>query len=161
MAGFYPHTYTFFVQVHDSALPTPQTAPAAPAQFQITIQALQPLQVTTQGPNLGSGLTATAYSASLNATGGVAPYMWTVAEGQLPAGLTLSSNPNGTATISGTPVLVGSSKFTVQVTDSETTPANAAATFTIVIAQAPQTTNFLADSTPFFLLASMTMAASS
>jgi hypothetical protein len=134
VAGFYPHTYTFFVQVHDSALPTPQTAPAAPAQFQITIQALQPLQVTTQGPNLGSGLTATAYSASLNATGGVAPYMWTVAEGQLPAGLTLSSNPNGTATISGTPVLVGSSKFTVQVTDSETTPANAAATFTIVIA---------------------------
>jgi putative Ig domain-containing protein len=133
VAGFYPHTYTFFVQVHDSALPTPQTAPPAPAQFQITIQALQPLQVATQGPNLASGMTATAYSANLDATGGVAPYTWTVIQGQLPAGLTLSSNPNGTATISGTPVLVGSSKFTVRVTDSETTPANASATFTIMI----------------------------
>jgi Putative Ig domain len=130
----YPATYTFFVQVHDSALPTPQTAPPSPAQFQITIQALQPLQIITQGPNLGGGMTATAYSANLNASGGVAPYNWTVIQGQLPAGLTLSSNPNGTATISGTPVLVGTSTFVVEVTDSETTPASSPpGTFTIAV----------------------------
>jgi hypothetical protein len=133
----YPATYTFMVKVHDSALPTPQTA--GPTQFSITIQPLQPLQVTTQPP-LATGQTATGFSASLNATGGVAPYTWTVIQGQLPAGLTLSSNPNGTATISGTPVLVGTSTFTVQVSDSEVNPANgnpapatAPATFSISI----------------------------
>lgn len=119
----YPATYTFFVQVHDSALPTPQKAPPSPAQFSITIQPLQPLQITTQPP-LATGSTATGYSASLNASGGVAPYTWTVVEGQLPAGLALLSNPNGTATISGTPVIVGTSTFTLQVSDSELNPAN-------------------------------------
>jgi Putative Ig domain len=135
----YPATYTFFVEVHDSALPTPQQAPPSPAQFSITIQPLQPLQITTQPP-LTTGSTATGYSVSLNASGGVAPYTWTVVQGQLPAGLTLSSNPNGTATISGTPVLVGTSTFTVQVADSEVNPANgnpapatAPATFSIPI----------------------------
>ncbi len=137
--NFYPKTYTFFVQVHDSALPNPQTAPSSPAQFSITIQGLQPLQVTTQPP-LATGTTAIGYSASLNASGGVAPYTWTVVQGQLPAGLKLSSNPNGTATISGTPIIVGTSTFTVQVSDSEVNPGNgtpapatANATFSIQI----------------------------
>jgi hypothetical protein len=150
----YPATYTFMVQVHDSALPTPQ--PAGPAQFSITIQPLQPLQVTTQPP-LANGQTATGYSASLNASGGVAPYTWTVIQGQLPAGLTLSSNPNGTATISGSPILVGTSTFTVQVADSEVNPANgnpapamAPATFSIGITAG--TTNNTLFSGPYAFL---------
>ena len=78
-------------------------------------------------------------------------------EGQLPAGLTLSSNPNGTATISGTPVLVGTPTFTVQVEDSEVNPANgnpapamAPATFSIGISAG--TTNNTLLSGPYAFL---------
>jgi hypothetical protein len=128
-ASFYPHNYPFTVQVQDSALPTPQKAPASPAAFSITIQGVQPLQISPTGlatEILAQGQTASspAYSATLNASGGVAPYTWTVTQGQLPSGLTISGNPNGTATISGTPVLVGTSTFTVQVADSEVNPSN-------------------------------------
>ncbi|HXA77106.1 MAG TPA: Ig domain-containing protein [Candidatus Acidoferrales bacterium] len=118
----YPAIYTFFVQVQDSSLPTPQKAPAAPAQFSITVQVPQPLVITTQSP-LASGATGNAYSATLNASGGVTPYTWSVIQGQLPAGLVLSSQANGTGTITGTPTLVTTSTFTLQVTDSEVNPA--------------------------------------
>ncbi len=136
----YPAIYNFAVQVTDSSLPTPQKAPATPAQFSITIQAPQPLLITTQGP-LTTGTTATAYSATLNASGGVPPYTWSIVQGQLPAGLVLSTLANGTATISGTPTLVNTSTFKVQVADSEVNPANGtpdpatnSAQFTIAIA---------------------------
>jgi hypothetical protein len=49
----------------------------------------------------------------LSATGGTAPYTWTVASGSLPGGLTLS----GAGIISGTPTQAGNSSFTVRVTD--------------------------------------------
>jgi hypothetical protein len=118
----YPAIYSFTVQVQDSSLPTPQKVPVPPAQFSITIQAPQPLLITTEGP-LATGTTATAYSATLNASGGVPPYTWTLTQGQLPAGLVLSTLGNGTATISGTPTLAGTSTFTVQVADSEVNPS--------------------------------------
>ncbi len=74
------------------------------------------------------------YSASLSATGGVAPYSWTISAGSLPAGLTLSS----TGTISGTPTNLGTGTFTVRVSD-ETTPTalTATATLSISVAVAP------------------------
>ncbi len=128
-AGFYPKAYPFAVQVQDSALPNPQVAPATPAAFSITIQGIQPLSIsptsgTTFALTQGQTAMSPAYSATLNASGGVAPYTWSVIQGQLPSGLTLSGNPNGTATISGTPILVGTSTFTVQVADSEVNPSN-------------------------------------
>ena len=69
------------------------------------------------------------YSAQLTATGGTGAYTWSVIHGALPAGLTLS--PAGAVT--GTPTTLGSSTFTVRVTD------DAAVTdtreFTIVVAE--------------------------
>ena len=160
-ANFYPKAYNFSVSVHDSALPDPQ--PAGPTQFSITIQPLQPLQITTQGPSLANGSTAAGYSASLNASGGVTclspqpAYAWSVVQGQLPAGLSLSSNANGTATISGTPIIVGTSTFTVEVADCEVNPANgnpapgtAQATFSIKI-NAGASSNALFSGTYAFL----------
>jgi hypothetical protein len=134
----YPATYTFFVQVHDSALPQQiaPTPPAPPAQFSITIQAPQPLQISTTPGPLTAGLTGTAYSgATLNATGGVPPYTWSVIQGQLPSGLILSTLANGTGTITGTPVLVTTASFTVQVSDSSVNPANGNPTPNIKSAQ--------------------------
>jgi uncharacterized repeat protein (TIGR02543 family) len=69
------------------------------------------LTITTT--SLSNASVCTAYSASLNATGGSPPYTWTLINGTtLPPGLTLSGN-----TISGTPTAAGTYAFTVQVTD--------------------------------------------
>jgi Putative Ig domain len=75
-----------------------------------------PLSITTT--SLNSGQTSTAYNATLAATGGTPPYSWTVASGDLPAGLTLSTS----GTISGTPMTAGIANFTVQVSDAAATP---------------------------------------
>ena len=77
---------------------------------------VNPLSVTTT--SLASGQTSTAYSATLSATGGVAPYNWTVKSGTLPAGLSLSA----AGVIAGTPTTAGAANVTVQVSDSETMP---------------------------------------
>ncbi len=119
----YPATYVFDLQVQDSQLPKPQIEPVPPAQFSITVQAPQPLLISTPSP-LATGLTATAYSATLNATGGVPPYTWSVIQGQLPAGLRLSTLANGTGTITATPTLATVANFTIQVADSAVNPAN-------------------------------------
>ncbi len=75
--------------------------------------------------SLPGGQVSVPYSGTLSATGGVLPYTWSVASGSLPAGLTLTTNPDGTATISGTPTTLGKATFTVQVADAESPPATA------------------------------------
>ena len=68
---------------------------------------------TTSLPN---GVVGDAYSQTLVATGGVAPYSgWTVTVGTLPAGLTLNG---ATGEIAGTPTTAETQAFTVQVGDS-------------------------------------------
>jgi hypothetical protein len=73
------------------------------------------------------------YGQSLTASGGTAPYTWTVASGLLPSGLSLGTGGN----ISGSPAVSGTAAFTVKVTDSKgvTTTRN----FTITIFPAPLT----------------------
>ena len=56
----------------------------------------------------------TAYSQTLAAGGGIAPYTYTVTDGILPYGLTLS--PNGV--ISGSPTMMARFDFTVTATDA-------------------------------------------
>lgn len=60
-----------------------------------------------------------AYSATCTASGGIAPYTWSIFSGALPSGLTLTpSADTTTATVSGTPTDTGDYDYTVQVTDS-------------------------------------------
>ncbi len=74
-----------------------------------------PLVISTT--TLPNGQLGTAYSASLLATGGKAPYSWILISGTLPAGLTLNA---AAGTITGTPsALANSATLTFQVTDSE------------------------------------------
>lgn len=64
---------------------------------------------------LPEGIVGYAYSQTLAATGGVAPYTWSLPSGGLPAGLSLDP---ATGEISGTPESAGIYGFAARVTDS-------------------------------------------
>ncbi|QNH19263.1 Calx-beta domain protein [Xanthomonas sp. GW] len=81
-------------------------------------------------PTLPSGKVGTAYSQTLSASGGTAPYSYAVSAGTLPAGLTLAAG----GALSGTPTAIGSSAFTVSVTDAHGFTAAQAYTVAIVAA---------------------------
>ena len=117
-AGTTAQAYPFTVQAQDSTLPSGQKAQQA---LSITVQ--QPAPVAVSTTTLPSGTTATPYNASLQATGGIPPYTWSLTSGLLPSGLSLS--PSGT--ISGVPVIATTSadNITVQVQDSEANPVPA------------------------------------
>ena len=120
-------TSNFVVQVVDQSS-VPDTISAS---YKITIStAAQPLSASGTPP---AGVVGTAYSSALQATGGVAPYTWTVASGSLPAGLSLSTG----GVISGTPTAAGTSSFTAQVQDSVGTRASVIATIAVT---SPQST---------------------
>ncbi len=86
------------------------------------------LAITTTSP-LTAGTMNAAYSASLAAAGGTAPYTWSVISGTLPKGISLS----GAGVLSGTPTVAGSNSFTVQVADSGRTPQTASLAATLAI----------------------------
>lgn len=129
--GTFTGTTNFTVTVTDNESPTKKTATA---NLGITISA-PPLSVTT--PSLPGGSIGTAYSQTLQATGGISPYTWAVTTGALPAGLTLNA---ATGVISGTPsgTFTGTTNFAVTVSDSETpTAGKASANLGITITVAP------------------------
>jgi len=87
------------------------TSGAATATKALSIVVTAPVTVSTS--TLAGGVTGTAYSAGLAATGGTTPYTWSIDSGSLPAGLSLAGN-----VISGTPSAAGTASFTVRATDS-------------------------------------------
>jgi large repetitive protein len=76
-----------------------------------------PPALTVTTATLSEATINVAYTQQLTASGGVAPYTWSVIAGNLPAGITLS--PAGL--LAGTPTQSGSFSFTVQVVDSAAT----------------------------------------
>ncbi len=81
----------------------------------ITVNAV--LTITTG--SLPAATLNVPYNAFVNAAGAPAPFTWSVISGSLPAGLSfLTSSTSTSAQITGTPTLLGTSKFSVQVTDS-------------------------------------------
>lgn len=69
--------------------------------------------ITVNPAALPNGLVGTAYSQTLTATGGSAPYKSTISAGAAPNGLNLSSG----GVLSGTPSAAGTFNFTVKVAD--------------------------------------------
>lgn len=96
-------TATFTVQAQDSA--------SHSGTQQLTLTVSDTLVV---GTSLPFGQVGTAYSTNLSVAGGLAPFTWTLISGSLPAGLTLST----AGAVTGTPLAVGTSTFTVKVQDS-------------------------------------------
>ena len=72
------------------------------------------LSITTS--SLPEAIIGEAYSQSVSVTGGNTPYSYSIISGSLPNGLNLNSN---TGLISGTPTQIGTSNFTIQVTDND------------------------------------------
>jgi hypothetical protein len=77
--------------------------------------AFQPPAVTVPPQSLPQGSVGVSYDGALAATGGTAPYHWSITIGSLPPGLTLDP---GSGAITGTPSARGSFKFEAQATDS-------------------------------------------
>ncbi len=116
-------TFSFGIQVTDSASPTG----SAVAPFSITIVGAATALTITTPAALPAGMVGIAYSQTLAATGGTAPYLWSIASGALPTGLGLSSS----GVISGSPAASGSFVFSGMVTDNLL--RTAAVTFTLTI----------------------------
>jgi hypothetical protein len=124
---------SFVVQVADSSSPT-KTAKAAMA-ISIGNSGVSTLQISTT--DLPSGSVRSSYTATLSASGGTAPYTWSVSSGDLPTGLTLKSS----GAISGVPTTAGQASFVVQVADSSSPTATAKASMAISIANTSTVTS--------------------
>jgi uncharacterized protein YhjY with autotransporter beta-barrel domain len=99
-------------------------------------------------PNsLPNGAAGTAYSQQLAATGGGAPYAFSVSVGTLPTGLTLDA---ASGLLHGTPTAFGAFNFTVKATDSTTgtgAPFFGTQAYTVTIAPVPLVTTLAVAST--------------
>lgn len=105
---------TLTLQVQDSG------SPAQVASVTFTIRIASALAITTAPGALPDAIVGVPYSFTFQSNGGIAPISWTLASGQLPAGLTLNSN----GTLSGTPTATGSFTFTIQAGDSSSPSQN-------------------------------------
>ena len=90
--------------------PTPTPAPPSPPSPPPSASSL------TISGTLPSATVDSSYDATLSASGGTAPYVFSLASGQLPAGVLLA---DATGVISGTPTAVGNFIFAISVSDSK------------------------------------------
>ena len=115
-------TFSLAVTVTDSQSPAKTASVSLPLSV---TAAIAPLTITS---TTFAGATSNhSYSATLSATGGTAPYTWSVSG--LPAGLSLGGN----GVIAGTPTAAGTFSVTATVTDSQSTAKTASATIPLVV----------------------------
>ncbi|MBB2775704.1 UNVERIFIED_ORG: outer membrane autotransporter protein [Comamonas terrigena] len=86
--------------------------------------------ITVNPGTLPNATIGAGYSQTVSASGGTAPYGYTVSTGSLPTGLTLNS-ANGS--ISGTPTAQGSFSFTITATDTNTFTSARSYTVTVQV----------------------------
>lgn len=106
-----PGTYTFDLTATDTG------SSGAGAPFTVT----QSYSIVIAAPTLTlnpitlpNGTVGVAYTATFTASGGVAPYAYSVSAGALPGGLSLASN----GSLTGSPTGTGSFTFTVRAADA-------------------------------------------
>jgi len=116
-------TSTFLITVSDANSLT------ATQSFSLTVGSAG-ISVVITTTTLPSAVSGTAYSQTLAATGGVAPYTWSISSGALPPGLGISTG----GVIAGTPTATGVYSFTVQAQDSASLTASQAFSLTVTAA---------------------------
>lgn len=106
------------ISLQQSPTPSPSPTPTAPV-------------AVSAGAAFHGGEVGIVYSpVALSATGGVAPYAWSISSGALPGGMTLGND----GTVSGTPNAAGSFTFTIQVADSGNSSATLLGTVSVAAA---------------------------
>ncbi|MES2660864.1 MAG: putative Ig domain-containing protein [Verrucomicrobiota bacterium] len=124
-------TFIFTALASDSA--------SATASKSLTVTVTPTLVVSSTSPLTG-GTVGTPLSRTLTATGGTSPYVWSVASGIIPDGLTLTSG----GVLEGTPTAPDSFTFTALVTDSASATASKSFTVTITPALSISSTSLAA-----------------
>jgi hypothetical protein len=107
---------------------TDSSSPAQTQSVSLMLTIAPVLAVTTS--SLPGGITGTAYSATLAASGGTPGYTWSVTSGTLPAGLTLAPS---TGAITGSPTAAGSTSLTFLVADSGSPAQSQSVSLTLAV----------------------------
>lgn len=116
-------TFTFAVQATDSSTGTgPYTGTSG--SISITVAAPTITLSPASLPAVGYGV---AYSQTISASGGTAPYTYSLTAGTLPTGLSLATN----GVLSGTTTQTGSYAITLTATDSSATPYSQGIAYTL------------------------------
>ena len=115
-------TFTFSVHVTKFGTTTPSTN----GTYSITVGSPPPLAITFPSTCCNAGTVGSSYLQNFFSSGGVSPFTWTVAAGQLPPGVTLTGSHLG-----GTPTAAGTFPFTIKVTDSAGNHATESGSITI------------------------------
>jgi len=102
-------TFTFTITATDA------TGCTGSRLYSITIASPGCPTITVNPTTLPPGMAQTPYAQTITASGGTAPYTFTISAGALPNGLTLNS---ATGLISGTPNQSGLFNVTIRATDS-------------------------------------------
>jgi hypothetical protein len=110
------------VQVKDSAA-QPNTANGV-----VTLSVKSGLVINTTA--LPKATVGVKYTQALSASGGKAPYSWSLLSGTLPDGIVFSPS---SGVFSGTPTKPAASGFTIQVKDSEGTPATLSGSVSLAV----------------------------
>ncbi len=128
----YTPTAGFFGSDSFTYTATNASGTSSPATVTLTVSA--PTLVISPA-SLPNGTVNTAYSQSLNTTGGTAPYTYAITSGTLPTGLSLAVS---SGSLTGTPSSAGTYNFTVTASDSSSGngPATASRSYSVTINQA-------------------------
>ncbi len=87
------------------------------------------LSITTSA--LPNWMATFAYNQTIQASGGVAPFVWTISSGSLPHGVTLAASTTNAVTVAGVPDTVETAVFSIQVKDAKNGSANQSYTVNI------------------------------
>ncbi len=115
-------TFTFTVHVTPFGASTPSTN----GTYSITVGSAPPLTISFPSSCCNAGMVGSSYFQNFFSSGGIGPFTWTVAAGQLPPGVVLTGGHLG-----GTPTVAGTFTFTIKVSDSAGDQASEPGSITI------------------------------
>jgi hypothetical protein len=120
-------TFPFTLQVSDANSSPATDTRAFSILVNAAVAATPPTVTATPLPP--GGTVGVAYSHTFTATGGPAPYTWSVPVGTLPAGLVLNTT---TGRVAGTPTAAATSNFTIRASNATAPPSDQPFSITIV-----------------------------